>query len=90
MTHDREQSQSNLGATHKDLGLCDTWGGVVSEWFRGRVRKEGNFRKELKEIRTEEKEGKGSLGKRRLGPMEQWSPTFWHKGHGRQFFMDSR
>ena len=90
LTHDSEQSQSNLGATHEDLGLCDVWGRVVLSGLEGRVRKKGNFRKELKETRTEGKGRKRQLRERGLGPMEQWSPTFWHKGHGRQFCMDSR
>lgn len=88
MAHDREQSQSNLGTPHEDLGLCDMWGGLVLSGLGGRVRKKGNFRKELKETRTEEKGRKRQLRERGLGP-QQWSPTFWHRGHGRQFFMDS-
>ena len=68
MAHDREQSQSNLGTPHEDLGLCDMWGGVVLSGLGGRVRKKGNFRKELKETRTEEKGRKRQLRERGLGP----------------------
>ena len=73
MTHDSEQSQSNLRATHVDLGLCDAWGGVVLSGLEGRVRKKGNFRKELKETRTE---GKGSLGKEGLVPWKSGPQLF--------------
>ena len=68
MAHDREQSQSNLGTPHEDLGLCDMWGGLVLSGLGGRVRKKGNFRKELKETGLKKKEGKGSLGKEGLVP----------------------
>ena len=68
MAHDREQSQSNLGTPHEDLGLCDMWGGVVLSGLGGRVKKKGNFRKELKETGLKKKEGKGSLGKEGLVP----------------------
>ena len=37
LAHDREQSQSNLGAPHEDLGR----GG--SEWLRGESKEEGEL-----------------------------------------------